>query len=72
MMKMYPIIEERHHLYGVMIVFCSFAIFGAVFSIFVVEETKGKNLDADEGSDKGEVTSHRNGTEPDSDPEKIA
>lgn len=73
MMKLYPLIQERFELYGVMVVFCFFAVFGSIFSYFVVEETKGVDLDAVEGTDNSEVLipSRRNETDPDSDQEKI-
>lgn len=45
MLKLYPLIEEKFNLYGAMIVFSTVAILGAIFIYFVVEETKGKNLD---------------------------
>lgn len=64
----YPPMEKRFHLYGVMILFCIVALLGAIFTYFVVDETKGKNLDmlnsADQGLDVLKNSSPKNETSP--------
>lgn len=49
----YPPMEKSVHLYGVMILFCIVALLGAIFTYFVVDETKGKNLDMLNSADQG-------------------
>lgn len=52
-LKIYPLIVERFNLYGAMILFSIVALLGAIFTVFVVEETKGKNLDTLNSSERG-------------------
>lgn len=56
MLKLYPLIETEFHLYGAMIVFSSVALLGAIFTYFVVDETKGKNLDTVDSSSVDDET----------------
>lgn len=48
--KYFPIMSEMIGLYGCLTIMSSCCIFGILFVIFVMEETKGKNLDSIETS----------------------
>lgn len=43
-MKTFPPLVSSLGLYSVMYIYCAVAVFGVIFGVFVVEETKGKNL----------------------------
>lgn len=45
MLRMMPILLHSFQLYGCMWIFAGVSFVGLVFTVFVVEETKGKNLD---------------------------
>lgn len=49
--KLFPILLEVLDLHGVMLIFAISCILGAIFVLFVVEETTGKSLD-DVGSEE--------------------
>lgn len=44
-MKLFPLLANTIQIYGCMAIFAAFALFGLFFTIFVIKETKGKNLD---------------------------
>lgn len=43
--KLFPYFLKMLELYGCMWLFAGVTLFGLLFSVFVVKETKGKNLD---------------------------
>lgn len=45
MLRTFPIMLSRFHLYGCMWFFAAVSLFGLIFTIFAITETKGKNLD---------------------------
>lgn len=45
MLRTLPVVLFHIHLYGCMWVFAAVNIFGFVFTLTFIEETKGKNLD---------------------------
>lgn len=45
MLRLMPVLLDHLDLYGSMWMFATVAMIGLVFTIIVVKETKGKNLD---------------------------
>lgn len=52
--KSFPILAEIIHMYGCMMIFATFCLIGIFFVIFVMDETKGKSLDAIAATDQKE------------------
>lgn len=44
--KTFPILLGIIHLYGCLLIFIGFSVFGVVYVLFGVKETKGQPLDA--------------------------
>ncbi len=47
MVKFYPTIAAIIHLHSCMWIFAGVSLLGALFGLFVLEETKGKNINVE-------------------------